>query len=97
MNMSDQQYQPQKSKIMHVGMWVCCAVMLLPLLAFFARGGTLSGLQDSLGVFAPIVLCLAAHGVMLFFMGKSCHGDRKTSKGDAPVAAKAPVPTSMDA
>ena len=32
MNMSDQEKQPQNSKMMHVGMWVCCAVMLLPLL-----------------------------------------------------------------
>ncbi|MFP7675638.1 DUF2933 domain-containing protein [Marivita sp. S0852] len=97
MNMSDQENQPQKSKMMHVGMWVCCAVMLLPLIVFFARGGTLSGLQDSLGVLAPIVLCLGAHGVMFFFMGKSCHGGGKSSESDAPGVAKIPVPTSMDA
>ena len=97
MSMSDKEKQPQNSKMMHVGMWVCCAVMLLPLLVFFARGGTVSGLPGSFGALIPIVLCLGAHGVMFFFMGKSCHGDRKTSKGDAPVAAKAPVPTSMDA
>ncbi len=40
MKMSDQEKQPQNSKMMHVGMWVCCAVMLLPLLVFFAQGGS---------------------------------------------------------
>ncbi len=97
MSMSDQEKQPQNSKMMHVGMWLCCAVMLLPLLVFFARGGTVSGLQGSFGALIPIVLCLGAHGVMFFFMGKSCHGDRKTSNSDASGVAKIPVQTSMDA
>nr|WP_148264526.1 DUF2933 domain-containing protein [Roseobacter litoralis] len=97
MNMPDQEKQPQNSKMMHVGMWVCCAVMLLPLLVFFSRGGTLSGLQNSLGVLAPIVLCLGAHGVMFFFMGKSCHGGSKSSNSNATIAAKTSVPTSTDA
>ena len=54
-------------------------------------------LQDSLGVLAPIVLCLGAHGVMFFFMGKSCHGGSKSSNSNAPVAIKTAVPTSTDA
>ncbi len=97
MSMSDKEKQPQNSKMMHVSMCVCCAVMLLPLLVFFARGGTVSGLPGSFGALIPIVLCLGAHGVMFFFMGKSCHGDRKTSDSDAPGVAKIPVQTSMDA
>ncbi|MDD9718570.1 DUF2933 domain-containing protein [Dinoroseobacter sp. PD6] len=97
MKMSDQEQQPQNSKMMHVGMWVCCAVMLLPLLVFFARGGSFFGLQDILGVLAPIALCLGAHGVMFFFMGKSCHGSGKSSDSNAPAPSKAPFPTSMDA
>ena len=97
MIMSDKEKQPQNSKMMHVGMWVCCAVMLLPLLVFFIRGGSFFGLQDSLGVLAPIALCLGAHGVMFFFMGKSCHGGSKSSDSDAPGVAKIPVQTSMDA
>lgn len=96
-SMSDQGNKPQNSTMMHVGMWVCCAVMLLPLLVFFARGGTLSGLQDSLGVLAPIVLCLGAHGVMFFFMRKSCHGGSKSSNSNATIAAKTSVPTSTNA
>ncbi len=97
MKMSDQEQQPQNSKMMHVGMWLCCAVMLLPLLVFFARGGSWSDWQDSLGVLAPIVLCLGAHGVMFFFMGKSCHGSGKSSDSNAPVPSKTPVSTSTDA
>jgi hypothetical protein len=83
--------------MMHVGMWVCCAVMLLSLLVFFIRGGSFFGLQNSLGVLAPIALCLGAHGVMFFFMGKSCHGGSKSSNSNAPVAIKTAVPTSTDA
>lgn len=83
--------------MMHVGMWVCCTVMLLPLLVFFVRGGSFYGLEDSLGVLAPIALCLGAHGVMFFFMGKSCHRGNKSSNSNAPVAIKTPGPTSTDA
>ncbi len=97
MDMSDQEKKPQSSKAMHVGMWVRCAVMLLLLLVFFARGGTFSGVQDSLGVLALIVFYLGGHGVILFFMGKSCHEDRKRSNNAGPVATKIAVSTSMGA
>lgn len=97
MNLSDQEKQPRNSKMIHIGMWVCCAVMLLPPLVFFVRGGSFSDLPNSLGVLAPIVLCLGAHGAMFFFMGKSCHGSRKPLNSNAPVAVKAPVTTSTDA
>ena len=53
-----------------------------PLLVFFVRGGSFTGLQDSLGVLAPIALCLGAHGVMFFFMGKSCHSSSKQEAKD---------------
>lgn len=83
------------TKVMHAGMWVCCAVMVLPLLAFFAGGGTVSGLFTSLGVLAPILLCLGAHGVMFLFMGKSCHGDHQSS--NATSSAKRAEPHATDA
>jgi hypothetical protein len=35
-------------------------------------------------VLAPILLCLAAHGVMFLFMGKSCHGTRQPSDAISP-------------
>ena len=43
------------------------------------------------------ILCLGAHSVMFFFMGKSCHGGSKSSTSNAPVAIKTPFPTSTDA
>jgi hypothetical protein len=89
MNKTGQSSQLKSTNVLHVGMWACCAVMFLPLMVFFARGGTLSGLSDSAGVLAPILFCLGAHGVMFLFMGKSCHGDRTTSDADAPVSVKA--------
>lgn len=74
--------------LMHAGMAVCCAVMLIPVAGFFIAGGTLAGLTSNLGVFAPIALCIGAHVAMFAFMGKSCHGDKKTKKPaeqDAPL------------
>lgn len=59
---------------MHMGMAVCCAVMLLPIGAFLLAGGTVSGLFSNLGVFAPIVLCIGIHIAMFAILGKSCHG-----------------------
>jgi len=61
------------SKLMHYGMMVCCAVMLLPVAAFLLAGGTLAGLWTNVGLFAPIALCIGAHVLMFKMMGKSCH------------------------
>jgi hypothetical protein len=89
MNDTGQTSQLKGTNMLHVGMWACCAVMFLPLMVFFARGGMLSGFSDGVGVLAPILLCLGAHGAMFLFIGKSCHGDRTTPDADAPVSAKA--------
>ena len=82
--------QAALSKPLHLGMLACCAVMFAPLAVFFAPSGTVSGLQDSLGVLAPILICIAAHGAMFLVMGKSCHGREKSTdklgEPDAQVA-----------
>lgn len=77
--MSDTQDQKPalSSKIMHYGMMVCCAVMLLPVAAFFIAGGSIAGLWSNVGLFAPIALCIGAHVVMHKMMGKSCHGSKQ--------------------
>lgn len=62
------------SKLMHYGMMVCCAVMLLPVAGFFLAGGTIGGLWSNSAAFLPIVICVGAHVVMHKMMGKSCHG-----------------------
>lgn len=66
--------------LMHAGMAVCCAVMLIPVAGFFIAGGTLAGLTNNLAVFAPIALCVGVHVAMFAFMGKSCHGNKKTKQ-----------------
>ncbi len=72
----DDQKSNASSKLMHYGMMVCCAVMLLPVAAFFLAGGSIAGLWSNVGLFAPIVLCIGAHVVMFKVMGKSCHGSK---------------------
>ncbi len=62
-----------QSKLMHYGMMVCCAVMLLPIAGFLVAGGSLSGLWSNAVVFAPLLLCVGAHLVLHKVMGKSCH------------------------
>ena len=61
------------SKSLHFGMLACCAIMMVPLAVYFARGGTISGLKDSLGVIAPLLICIGAHGAMYLVMGRTCH------------------------
>ena len=80
------------SKPLHFGMLICCAIMVVPLAVFFLRGGTVTGLQDSLGVLAPILICLAAHGAMFLVMGKSCHNRKEIAEDSSertPSAARA--------
>ena len=83
MTQSDNDTPGGGSKAMQLGTWACCAVMLVPVLVFFAGGGTVSALTGNLGVLAPILICVAAHGAMALFMGKSCHGDRKVAERKA--------------
>lgn len=88
--MSDTQSQKSTgtSKVMHYGMMVCCAVMLLPVAAFFVAGGTIAGLWTNVGLFAPIVLCIGAHVLMFKMMGKSCHGSKDERANEATVDAE---------
>lgn len=65
--------QSGSEKLMKYGMWACCAVMLLPIIAYLAAGRA-SGVADSLITFAPLLLCVGAHLAMHRYMGKSCHG-----------------------
>lgn len=69
--------------LMHAGMAVCCTVMLLPVAGFLIAGGTIAGLMSNLGVFVPIALCIGVHVAMFAFMGKSCHGSKKTDVSNA--------------
>jgi hypothetical protein len=82
---TDQQETAGSSKLMHYGMMVCCAVMLLPVAAFLLAGGTIAGMWNNLGLFAPIALCIGAHVLMFKMMGKSCHSSKKEQDHE-PVA-----------
>ncbi|SEL72118.1 Protein of unknown function [Roseovarius azorensis] len=77
--------ESESEKLMKYGMWACCAVMLLPIIAYLMAGRAL-GLTGSLITFAPLLLCVVAHLAMHRFMGKSCHGKASDadSKHEAP-------------
>ncbi len=81
-----------KMSAMKLGMMACCAVMAIPIVGYFIAGGTLALSGGALGAAAPLLACVALHGAMFLFMGKSCHKDEKVvreSKTDIPrVAAK---------
>lgn len=62
------------AKLMHFGMMACCAIMLLPVAAYFVGGGSLGGLLGNGALFLPLLLCVGAHFVMHKMTGKSCHG-----------------------
>lgn len=65
--------RPTSDKLMKYGMWVCCAVMVLPIIAYVVAGGV-SGASEGLVAFAPLLLCVGAHLAMHRMMGRSCHG-----------------------
>jgi hypothetical protein len=79
---NDQQETAGPSKLMHYGMMACCAVMLLPVATFLFAGGTIAGMWNNLGLFAPIALCIGAHVLMFKMMGKSCHSSKKEQRPD---------------
>lgn len=75
--------------IMKWGMMACCIVMVLPIVFYFMAGGTVGGLSDSLGLFAPLILCVGAHFLLHKAMGKSCHSTK--SEAERPKATDASV------
>lgn len=77
--------QPGSERLMKYGMWACCAVMVLPIIAFLAAGRG-AGVSSSLITFAPLLLCVGVHLVMHRYMGKSCHGKARVDddKNEAP-------------
>ena len=82
---------------MHFGMLACCAIMVAPLAVFFLQGGTVSSLQNSLGVLAPILICLVAHGAMFLVMGKSCHSRKEVAEDSSEPNPSAARVASTDA
>lgn len=97
--MNDQENTSAKKGfgLMHAGMAVCCAIMLLPVAGFFIAGGTIAGLMGNLGVFAPIALCIGVHVAMFAVMGKSCHGSDKSGKTKEDLSDIPLSPTSIPA
>ncbi len=88
MSNTDEKNAKKGFGLMHAGMAVCCAVMLIPVAGFFIAGGTLAGLTSNLAVFAPIALCIGVHVAMFAVMGKSCHGEKKSN---SPIKQEGPL------
>lgn len=83
------------NKVMKFGMIACCAVMVLPIVAFFAAGGALGGVTGNIAAFAPLALCLGAHVLMFKLMGKSCHSSDKTAEEEAEPQVVVDRPTDI--
>jgi hypothetical protein len=64
---------------MKLVMMACCAVMAVPLIGYFAIGGSVASGGGALGAALPLLACVALHGAMFLFMGKSCHSDKKVA------------------
>lgn len=62
------------ARIMKLGMLLCCALMLAPVIWFLTAGGTLAGLAANWTLFLPLAICAGAHFLMNRKMGASCHG-----------------------
>lgn len=62
---------------MKLGMMACCIVMSIPIVGYFLAGGSLALSGGAMGAALPLIACVALHGAMFLFMGKTCHGDKK--------------------
>ncbi len=76
-------------KLMKWGMMACCVVMFVPIGLYFLAGGAVGGVTESLGLFAPVALCIGAHFFMHKVMGKSCHPAADENKQEQPQAVEA--------
>lgn len=83
--------------LMKYGMWACCAVMLLPVVANIVAGGSLAGLGGNLVAFAPLALCLGMHLVMHKFMGEPCHSSVKDETLGVPQTTTVPEVRALSA
>ena len=60
--------------IVHAGMAVRCAPMLIPVAGFLVAVGTVAGPGSVPVMFALITLCLGVYVAMFTFTGKACQG-----------------------
>lgn len=80
---------------MKLGMMACCAVMVIPLVGYFAIGGSVAS-GGALNAALPLIACVALHGAMFLFMGKSCHSDKTQDTSKQAVVIRSDA-TSEDA
>ncbi len=69
---------------MHWMMWICCAVMILPIVLFISNGGTLESPRAILSALLPVGLCLGLHFFMHRLPGHSCEQDKQDTQGKLP-------------
>lgn len=82
---------------MKLGMFACCIVMFLPIVAYFAAGGASASATGNLAAFAPLLLCVGAHVLMFKLMGKSCHGGKEKTEPEAVPETVVERPTDIPA
>ena len=85
------------SKAMKLGMFACCIVMVVPIVAYFAAGGALAGVTGNIAAFVPLLLCAGMHLLMFKLMGKSCHDAEKTTEQEAVPETVVERPTDIPA
>lgn len=65
--------QSGMSALMRWMMGICCALMLVPVIIFFAGGGSIGDTRGLFGALLPMALCVGMHFVLHRFTGASCH------------------------
>lgn len=85
------------SKAMKLGMFACCIVMVVPIVAYFAAGGALAGVTGNITAFAPLLLCAGLHLLMFKLMGKPCQGAKKKTEPETVPETVVERPTDIPA
>jgi len=78
--------------IMHAGMAVCCALMLIPAAGFLVAGGTVAGPGSVPAMSALITLCSVVYVAMFTFTGKTCQAASGKPTGGVSFEDLVPMP-----
>lgn len=87
--------QDTGGKLVKWGMMACCVVMFVPIGLYFLAGGGAGGVSESLGLIAPMLLCVGAHVFMHKAMGKSCHSTEEKKGLEHPETADTVPPVAV--
>ncbi len=95
----NEKQQPAMSVLIRWMMWICCALMIVPIAIFLVGGGSVSDAGGLLRALLPLALCVGMHFLLHRFFGVNCHPTSESAeeqKGSEIVQSAADVSAIAD-